>query len=437
MLSIQGMPVTARSFANSALGTFCAAVRVAAIFFKFSMLLDAESGPRLACEARASPKLAAVSTQLVGQQPSPGVSVSVCMPENTAGMREHLQASKASRSLSTLVTTSELQALYRNASEVFAARFAEEARAVQKVNSIKCHCLCCISGDMLFCAGFLSQPPSAASSQRHERLMDVTNSRIVPHSLGQTWELPLPTFPPAKEASLWKAACGLLTEPAREPLDAKQVLLAFAQQRKKSVADIVNVTKLEVTQARPHSAKSTRSDSADTARGGAWSIRPHAQLPAMSAPVTARQPLRLSYEMESSALHAACWFGQLNVVQCLLEGGVSPNLIAHSALKSTPLHDAASAGHAAVVHCLLTHGADPLAVDSHEDTPLHQCGQPLTRCLLCSHCHNRGVVCLLQRCSSGPCPSCARAADVPFHHKGWRTCTCRKLHRCYVRPCQL
>ena len=77
-------------------------------------------------------------------------------------------------------------------------------------------------------------------------------------------------------------------------------------------------------------------------------------------------------------LHLACFFNLSQVVQKLLESGISPDI--RDALGSTPLMYAAWAGHAEVVMVLLEHGAQPNLSCSQQRTALHRaCGRGTER----------------------------------------------------------
>ncbi|HKW24227.1 MAG TPA: ankyrin repeat domain-containing protein [Terriglobales bacterium] len=72
-----------------------------------------------------------------------------------------------------------------------------------------------------------------------------------------------------------------------------------------------------------------------------------------------------------TALHLACFYGQEEAAQRLLEAGADPS--AHSANEqgSTPLHEAAGCGHTDIVLLLLAHGAEVDATNNLGWTALH------------------------------------------------------------------
>ncbi len=72
-----------------------------------------------------------------------------------------------------------------------------------------------------------------------------------------------------------------------------------------------------------------------------------------------------------TALGAAAFAGQTEVVRALLADGADPNQAAAGGLAWTPLHEAAYGGHTETVVALLAGGADPNARDEHGRTPLH------------------------------------------------------------------
>lgn len=211
--------------------------------------------------------------------------------------------------------------------------------------------------------------PNSPDRPKHERLLDITHSRIVPNFIDGV------VCSDEVGLGLWEAACGLsnpspmmsLSLPKLKKSPSNMSLNTTARRNSAvshnnvtaeldddDVANIVLATQASVTKLRPMSAKSTRSDSAESARGGAWSIRPlqHTASSSKNSVITSqssKSSMQLSFQRETSALHAACWFGQYSVAKCLLESGVSANLIAHSALLTTPLHDAASSGHVEIV----------------------------------------------------------------------------------------
>lgn len=87
-----------------------------------------------------------------------------------------------------------------------------------------------------------------------------------------------------------------------------------------------------------------------------------------------------------TALHLACFFGQLEAVQLLLEAGAEPNKTAANAMQVAPLHSAAANGDLALVTTLLQHGANPDAAQQGGWTALHSAAKhgnlPLVEALL-------------------------------------------------------
>jgi ankyrin repeat protein len=72
-----------------------------------------------------------------------------------------------------------------------------------------------------------------------------------------------------------------------------------------------------------------------------------------------------------TALHLACFYGQAETVECLLEAGADPSARARNEHGSTPLQEAASTGQLNIVLLLLAHGAEPDAADNQGWTALH------------------------------------------------------------------
>lgn len=67
-------------------------------------------------------------------------------------------------------------------------------------------------------------------------------------------------------------------------------------------------------------------------------------------------------------LHYACWGGQAEVIDVLLQNNAKIN--AQNIAGCTPLHSAVANGHACCVKELLGRGADPSIVDEDGTTPL-------------------------------------------------------------------
>ena len=74
-------------------------------------------------------------------------------------------------------------------------------------------------------------------------------------------------------------------------------------------------------------------------------------------------------------LHFACFFGQEQVVELLLECGADPNPVARNPMKVVPLHSAAAARNLPIVTALLDHGALPNVRQHGGWTPLHSAAQ--------------------------------------------------------------
>ena len=62
-----------------------------------------------------------------------------------------------------------------------------------------------------------------------------------------------------------------------------------------------------------------------------------------------------------TALHLACWKGQLEPAKLLLAKGADPNARDHD--RSCPLHEAVRSGSAPVVQLLLSSGSNPAMFD--------------------------------------------------------------------------
>jgi ankyrin repeat protein len=92
-------------------------------------------------------------------------------------------------------------------------------------------------------------------------------------------------------------------------------------------------------------------------------------------------------------LHLACFYGQEEVVECLLEAGADVSVGAQNQAGSTPLHEAARSGHRNIVLLLLAHGADTELSDCQGWTPLHlaasQGYQDIVEVLLLSGTHSQ------------------------------------------------
>ena len=167
--------------------------------------------------------------------------------------------------------------------------------------------------DLWLCRGLCStcvrecvQPGSRLPSDaaKHERLLDLTNSRVVPKFIDDVVTRGSGSNSNSNNAQhdadevgveLWEAACGITHKPLQSPVMLSLALPRLRPVRAKSppqhqphddgiydddssvdpqLLEIVHNTQVTVARVRPQSAKSTRSDVADSARGGAWSIRP-------------------------------------------------------------------------------------------------------------------------------------------------------------------
>lgn len=92
-----------------------------------------------------------------------------------------------------------------------------------------------------------------------------------------------------------------------------------------------------------------------------------------------------------TALHLACFYGQEEAVECLLDAGADASAGALNQSASTPLHEAARGGHRNIVLLLLARGADSEVPDRQGWTPLHlaasQGYQDIVEVLLLSGTH--------------------------------------------------
>lgn len=68
-------------------------------------------------------------------------------------------------------------------------------------------------------------------------------------------------------------------------------------------------------------------------------------------------------------LHLAAFFGQLEVVNDLLDAGADIHAVSRNSLKNTPLHAATAGKHSAVALRLLEHGADDQINDAGGYSP--------------------------------------------------------------------
>jgi uncharacterized protein len=74
-------------------------------------------------------------------------------------------------------------------------------------------------------------------------------------------------------------------------------------------------------------------------------------------------------------LGLACFFGQIESAQYLINAGARVNSHSQNRMKVTPLHSAAAGKHTAIVKLLLEHDADPNALQEGGFTPLHAATQ--------------------------------------------------------------
>lgn len=73
----------------------------------------------------------------------------------------------------------------------------------------------------------------------------------------------------------------------------------------------------------------------------------------------------------ATVLQQACWDGDTQRVNELLEEGVDVNLASPASRMCTPLHICARAGHSHLVETLVSAGADIYAKNTDGDLPLH------------------------------------------------------------------
>ena len=71
----------------------------------------------------------------------------------------------------------------------------------------------------------------------------------------------------------------------------------------------------------------------------------------------------------------ACFFGQMESAQYLINAGARVNSPSQNRMKVTSLHSAAAGGHTANVKLLLEHDANPNALQKGGFTPLHAAAQ--------------------------------------------------------------
>jgi len=71
-------------------------------------------------------------------------------------------------------------------------------------------------------------------------------------------------------------------------------------------------------------------------------------------------------------LGLAAFFGHVEAVQVLLDGGAKVNVSSRNALKAVPLRSAAVAGHLDIARLLIARGADVNARGEGGETPLHE-----------------------------------------------------------------
>lgn len=102
-----------------------------------------------------------------------------------------------------------------------------------------------------------------------------------------------------------------------------------------------------------------------------------------------------------TALHLACFYGQEQAVECLLDAGADASARACNEQGSTPLQEAASAGHLNIVLLLLARGAEVNMTNYQGWTALH---------LAACHGHQDVVEALLL---SGPPSYLTQAGQTP------------------------
>ncbi len=73
-----------------------------------------------------------------------------------------------------------------------------------------------------------------------------------------------------------------------------------------------------------------------------------------------------------TALHLACYFGQEETAQYLIEQGADVNALAQNGTKLRPVHSAAANGNLAILRALLEAGAEVNVPQDSGFTPLHQ-----------------------------------------------------------------
>ena len=71
-----------------------------------------------------------------------------------------------------------------------------------------------------------------------------------------------------------------------------------------------------------------------------------------------------------SALHLACFFGQVETVELLIEKGADVNMMAPNDSRLYPLHSAVAGGQQAIAKLLLAAGADPNTIQAGGYTAL-------------------------------------------------------------------
>jgi ankyrin repeat protein len=83
------------------------------------------------------------------------------------------------------------------------------------------------------------------------------------------------------------------------------------------------------------------------------------------------KPVNLHSSDGWTALHLACFFGQFDCVEALLELGASVKMRSANTMGNAPLHAAAAGRHREICALLLSHNAEVTAEQAGLYTPLH------------------------------------------------------------------